>query len=149
MFSDAQATLQIHFERRLTGGWLLTQDGGSSMVSTESVSAYLTAFFVCLQLTENEVDCWTLDQDELKQMEEEELYPPRFVVKVNGHQATDQATAFIRFTGVQGHLETELSLEPFSYHQTRGKIATHCFVFHCIPYSSSSYKRFSANNSWI
>ncbi len=28
-------------------------------------------------------------------MEEEELYPPRFVVKVNGHQATDQATALV------------------------------------------------------
>ena len=48
-----------------------------------------------MQLTENEVDCWRLDQDELKQMEEEELYPPRFVVKVNGHQATNQATALV------------------------------------------------------
>ncbi len=47
-------------------------------------------------------------------MEEEELYPPRFFIKVNGRQATDQATAVIRFTGAQGDLETELSLEPFT-----------------------------------
>ncbi|XP_064383434.1 uncharacterized protein LOC135332050 isoform X2 [Halichondria panicea] len=100
VFSDPQATLQIHFERRFSEGWILTQDGGSS------------------KLTENEVDCWRLDQDELKLMEEEELYPPRFVVKVNGHQATDQATALVRFTGAQGYLETELSLEPLSYHHT-------------------------------
>ncbi len=37
IFSDPQATLQIHFERRLAGGWLLTQDGGSSKVSTEII----------------------------------------------------------------------------------------------------------------
>ncbi len=48
-------------------------------------------------------------------MEEEEFYPPRFFIKVNGRQATDQATAVIRFTGIQGDLETELSLEPFTY----------------------------------
>ncbi len=67
-------------------------------------------------------------------MEEEELYPPRFVVKVNGHQATDQATALVRFTGAQGNLETELSLEPLSYHQTNENNNSVLTVNH-IPYT--------------
>ena len=37
VFSDPQATLQIHFERRFSEGWILTQDGGSSKVSTEII----------------------------------------------------------------------------------------------------------------
>ncbi len=37
MFSDPQATLQIHFERRFAEGWILIQDGGSSKVSTEII----------------------------------------------------------------------------------------------------------------
>ncbi len=47
MFSDAQATLQIHFERRLAGGWLLTQDGGSSKVSTEIIVSEILHLFTC------------------------------------------------------------------------------------------------------
>lgn len=67
-----------------------------------------------MKVTASEVDFWEMDGDELKQMQEEELYPPRLVIKVNGNQATEGATARIRFTGAQQDMLTELSLQPLA-----------------------------------
>ena len=45
-------------------------------------------------------------------MEEERLYPPRFVIRVSGRQATEARNTTINFTGAREDLQTELFLEP-------------------------------------
>ena len=96
-FSESleKASLEIHFDRRLAGGWILAQSGSSTKVNA------------------SEIDFWEIGEDNLKQMEEEELYPPRFVIGVNGNQATDSVISSIKFSGAKEELQTELSLEPF------------------------------------
>ena len=61
----------------------------------------------------SEVDFWGIGEDDLKQMEEEEIYPPRFKIGVYGSQATDTAVTSIKFSGAKEELQTELPLEPF------------------------------------
>ena len=45
-------------------------------------------------------------------MEEERLYPPRFVIGVSGRHATEARNITINFTGAREDLQTELFLEP-------------------------------------
>jgi len=64
----------------------------------------------------NEVEFWGIGEDALRQMEEEDLYPPRFIVGVDGSVATEAVSTLIEFTGAREDLQTELSLQP--YHHT-------------------------------
>jgi len=70
------------------------------------------AALLCLsiQISASEVDFWSTDPEELLLLHDENLYPPRFVIRVGGDVATEDTFVQICVRGVVEDLDTELEL---------------------------------------
>ena len=63
-----------------------------------------------IQISASEVDFWSTDPEELQLLHDENLYPPRFVIRVGGDVATEDTFVQICIRGVVEDLDTELEL---------------------------------------
>ena len=63
------------------------------------------------QIYAQDVDFWEIESSDLQQMENEGLYPPRFVIDVCGTQAHSNGQVWINFSGMTHAFKSELMLD--------------------------------------
>ena len=63
------------------------------------------------QIYAKDLEFWDIEPSELKQMELEELYPPRFIIDVSGTEAHKSGHLWIQFSGMTTEFKSELILE--------------------------------------
>ena len=110
-FADS-APLEIHFERKLAGGWHLALETSDKVVFC--TYTLLHQSYLLSQISPEDVRFWDKDPQDLEMMEEDGIYPPRFEIEVCGSHAKEPINAAVIFRGMagKGSNMTELLLEP-------------------------------------
>ena len=65
-----------------------------------------------LQVLASEVDFWNYTPTDLKTMEDEKMYPPRFEVLIDGRSAIGDSMLTVNFSGIKKKLMVKIPLRP-------------------------------------
>lgn len=82
------------------------------MINGYSTKHTFTYICIIMQVKASDIDYTQLDLPVLKRMEEDRLYPPRYIVSISGTNAHKAATLILRFTGSVEDFTAEVLLEP-------------------------------------